>query len=597
MKIEEGMIDWLTVLKYLKGQTDGGFSLGPYMEYPSIKNCRFVMQFHWRGKSVHIDWRMVVNDHLVGWTILNPYGKGTPEISTLEAAKSFFGSHKGEVMFRADNPNVGRRAETKAKQPKEWVKAQGIVKPGGVGATRFEVGVLHIFNEGQVIFGAQKSYFHEYFIHSEKEGIFPINKWTRIIVRAVNVDQIDPVTKQKIRGTELIWRAMIPGDQEPYAISNRAMKKEWKAPKGYIPFPEEWAKGMFPEQYKKWEEWIKGTPKALEKNSKLVSQYIVQYLEYIGQIVVRGIPNTRWFLRMKEGGKIKSFYSNYDPTYYNDIAVIDEGNVDTKWFTYEGDIKPQTEYNPTKELTAKISIIDSGSVEIVEEKDKNGKIILNLKFDGKKLQGNYNLTQEEKEVSMYTFAKGIVTLSEATYALQKHDIEINGTLKSHIDLHISLGFEFNLYGNPILLKEGEEVKAILKDCPDTAEWMKIDKNNTKVMIGNLVTYVSPIENGNVSIIEYRPPFFVSMRFKGSELNGYYVYIVKEGIGKLKKEVLPHPLSQPAPPEKRNVEDEALMRIVEQEIKRNKKSKEDEELSIELKKKKLQLVEKWLEAQE
>jgi len=540
MKINEGMIDWLTVLKYLKGQTGGGFSLGPYMEYPSIKNCRFVMQFHWRGKSIHIDWRMAVNDHLVGWTILNPYGKGTPEITTLDQAKSFFGSHKNEVMFRANNPNVGRRAETKAKQPKEWIKAQGVVKPGGVGATRFEVGVLHIFNEGQVILGAQKPYFHEYFIHSEKEGIFPINKWTRIIVRAVNVDQIDPVSKQKIKGTELMWRAMIPSTQEPYTISDRAMIKEWKAPKGYTPFPEEWAKETFPEQYKKWEEWMKGAPKVEEKNSKSTSQYVVQYLEYMGQIVIRGIPNTRWFLRMREGGKIKSFYSDYDPTYYNDIAMVDEGNVDTKWFTYEGDIKPQTEYNPTKELTAKISIVDSGSVEIVEEKDKDGKTILNLKFDGKKLHGNHSLSQEEKGTSMYTFTKGIVTLSQGTYSLQKHDIETDGMVKTHIDLRLSPGFEFNLYGNPIPLKEGEGIKAVLKNCPNVAEWMKIDKERTKMMVGNLVTYVSPIEQGNVDVIEYKPPFFVSMRFHGKELNGYYVYVLKEGKGILEKGILPSP---------------------------------------------------------
>jgi len=299
MKITPSMINWLQLLAGKKAPPKGGeggetrgFFLAPYMEYPSCKKCKFVMQHHWRGASVHTDWRMEVNDHLVGWTVLdNP--KGTPEVLSVQDAKKVFKEFLKDWNFSANKKNIGMRAETKcpseicdewkydivkiekgiiytkpkrseklslreleelARQPKVWLEVEGKVPPGEVGATKTKPGILYRWNWGRVWFGAQKPYFHEYFLYSEaKNPLWPYHKWVRVIVRAVNVNIIDPETKKPKPGTELMWRVLIPGDQTPYCLK-RGMKKGWVPPKNYIPVPPEWRKG---EDYEKWYEWVK----------------------------------------------------------------------------------------------------------------------------------------------------------------------------------------------------------------------------------------------------------------------------------------------------------------------------------------------------
>lgn len=54
----------------------------------------------------------------------------------------------------------------------------------------------------------------------------------------------------------MLWRVMVPKDQQPYAISNRGMSKDWVAPVEH-PFPYDWAKKNWSEQVKKWEDWVK----------------------------------------------------------------------------------------------------------------------------------------------------------------------------------------------------------------------------------------------------------------------------------------------------------------------------------------------------
>lgn len=254
------MINWLELMRAIpeeKEPSPGGL-LPAYMEYPvGAKELKYVMQWHIRGRSVHTDWRMEVNDHLVGWSVLTP--GGIPKAAnTVEEGKQAIKSTG--FKFTTEKKNIGFRAETKARQPKIWMTVEGIVKPGEVGATKEHPGVLIIVDTGKVYFGTQKPYFHEYFIKSnKKDGPFSSGDWTRIVVRAVNVSVIDPETKKPKEGTELMWRVMVPSKQGPYTISDRAMKRGWKPPKDYsYPFPKEWAREKFPEQYKKWLIWITG---------------------------------------------------------------------------------------------------------------------------------------------------------------------------------------------------------------------------------------------------------------------------------------------------------------------------------------------------
>jgi len=600
MKIKPEMINWLELLQKRappKGGEggEGGFFLAPYMEYPTCEKCRYVMQHHWRGASVHTDWRMEVNDHLVGWTILdNP--KGTPKVTTVEEAKKTFKEWRNKFKFRPENKNIGLRAETKcpsnycdewtytikeirdgqifveykligelslrtleelAKQPKIWLKVEGVVKPGEVGATKENPGVFYIIDHGQVYFGAQKPYFHEYFIKSDKkDGVFKKDDWTRIIVRAVNVNIIDPETKKPKPGKELMWRIMIPGDQTPYCLK-RGMKKKWVPPKNYIPVPPEWRKG---EEYEKWYEWVKEQWKAgkvtKEEASEELSpaEFVVHFLSWMGPVHVRGIPNMRWLLRIKEGNKVRSWISNYDFTRFRPVAMTYEGTVSKKWFDYEGDIKPgeHPTYNPTKDLVAKMRIIDKGKVEIDREVIE-GAEFLTLHMKGKKLKGDFTLVQEEEDSTFYTWQKlsKLTELKEAKFVLHIHEIETPEGLKKHWDIRISDGFEFNLYEDPLTLKkEGESCKAVHKVCRQIEKWMAIKKPKTKMMVGDLVTYVTPVDEGTVNIIEYNPPNFVSMIFNGEKLKGYFVYVDEPGRGgRFERAKVPHPLSRTGDPTK------------------------------------------------
>jgi len=265
MKIFPWMLNELTLPHKLQES-----NIQRYMEYPSKDSeRRYVIQHHWRGRSVHKDFRMEVDDHLNGWTILdNP--TGSPDVQTMDEAEKAYKSLSW--AFSPKKPNRGLRAETKcysevcnewkfkveetpegfvshvneeienlselefleelARQPKVWLKVHGVVKPGEVGATAEEVGVLHIVDQGHYWEGAQKPYFHEYFLKSLKDnGVMPRDKYTRIIFRGVRVQRIDPDTKKPIKGQyEMMWRTMIPGDQTAYALK-RGIKKKWKPPR------------------------------------------------------------------------------------------------------------------------------------------------------------------------------------------------------------------------------------------------------------------------------------------------------------------------------------------------------------------------------
>jgi len=590
MKIFPKMINWLEVLKAIpQGEGgQGGPILAPYMELPPMnKECHYVQQWHIRGKSVHTDWRMEVDDHLVGWTVLTPGGIPTSPNTEAEgraAIKAY-----GKLEFSTANKNQGFRAETKARQPKVWLTVEGVVKPGQVGATKEHPGVFIIVDKGKVYFGTQKPYFHEYFIKSEKEnGPFSSNDWTRVVARAINVNVIDPETKQPKEGTELMWRILVPGDQIPYAI-DRGFKKKWIPPKNYIPIPPDWRKG---EKYDAWEQWVKGAwsgkeVKPEEKSRELedlpmgkfknfadcviqtmkakgwgeerakrycgaikaiiegsAGKFQVQYLSYMGQVVVRGIPHQRWFLRLQEGDKIYSWAADTDFTRMSPVALEFEGTVEKKWWGFEGDIKPNSEYNPSKTLTAHMQIVDSGSC-TYETEEVEGAQWISINFKGKELKGKYSVSQEEKDSEMYTIEQLHEELEKALFVLQIHEIETPYGLKKHWDVRIDKGFEFNLYQDPLTMtQEGNSCQAVYKLCRDIKEWMAIDKPKTKMMVGNLVTYVTPVDRGTVHLIDISPPGFLSMQFEGDKLKGYFVYRDMPGRGGFfERAKLPHPLSR------------------------------------------------------
>jgi len=216
-------------------------------------------------------------------------------------------------------------------------------------------------------------------------------------------------TKKPLKGQyELIWRVMIPETQKPYAITKRAMSKGWFPPKDIIPFPLEWAKKHWKDEVDKWFEWVqekwKEKPRGQMKLSKKIKWALFMH-SWMGQVVIRGIPNYEFYLRIDDGKKkILSFYFEKNPLRLTSVSSVFEGRVDKKWLTFEGDLPPNSPYNPTKKLTVHVIKLDEGDGELdVETID--GTKVLKLKLNGQHMKGHYLLIQEEKGSDIFVLEK------------------------------------------------------------------------------------------------------------------------------------------------------------------------------------------------
>jgi len=488
--------------------------LQKYMECP-CKEESFVMQSHRIGItpghkaedpgetwSQHCDFRMKTNGYLVGWSIV--------------------GGHKGDEMGPEKflkNIGKGFRAETKARQPLVWMDVQGRFKPGEVGAGIHTAGEMWIQTKGKVRFGAQKPYFHEYFLKDDKY----FKDWTRVIIRAINVPKISPETKVKTPHKELMWRFMIPKEQMPYTISNRAMKEGWIPPKSCrTPFPEEWVKKKWPEQYAKWEEYMKS--KKIELSN---INYTFSMHSYRGPVHVRAMWRRAWYLMLddKGEGKVRIFrIHEFLPVEKQGVA-INEGRDSRKYMSFEGKTRPDSRFNPNEKLVGEMKIISSGKVSY-DSKIENGKEVIHLKFPSGTLKGEWILEQEEKGSDIYTIIQAQEESLElggvkAHFVYHKHIIGD----RYHFDLRYvkegdNVVNEYNLHEDLREKDIEEPVQVVKKTCSDIS-WMHIKKPREVRYVGPLKTIVEPIDEGDMLIIEENPDF-ISYKLNGKILKGYYI---------------------------------------------------------------------------
>jgi len=518
--ITKDMLDELSVPEHIALEL-----VAKYMEYVTEPKP-FVMQAHYIGDSEHVDFRFKVNGYLEGWSIVGA-SRDDP--------------HTPQKFL--ENIGKGFRAETKARQPLVWLKVEGKVAPGEIGAGEEAAGEFKILTKGQLLTGAQKPYFHEYFIKDKKY----FKDWTRIVIRGIKVAKIDPQTKKPIPGKyERMWRFMVPKTQEPYTISNRAMKENWKPPKECpFPFPKDWAKENFTDQYRKWLQWI--TKSDEEDIDKLEKLYVKKKNELLSKNIRftlaltswfgaraktgRQMPQFRWYLLLDDKGKgsVRRFFLDGYPLKDEIMGAYEMDRVPRKWLDYDGSTKPDTPFNPNKELVGKYTIIDKG-IASYETKRVDGEEVITLKFKGKKLKGEWELRQEEKGADVYTFEKLSQEegseLATGQFVLDIHEFpEKSG--KKHLDLRFHVSGqdflqEFNLFTTDEIWKYPEEkaVKARLKKCEDL-EWMKIKPKGTRMKAYGKWSVVETIDHGDIEIID-ESPNFMSFNIRGKKLKGYYI---------------------------------------------------------------------------
>lgn len=163
----------------------------PFMEIPAeSKSYRYTVQHHWRGKGLHTDLRIGFRPGklLLGWT-LNTQIAGVVKdpVDTLAKAKAWVPrfDELSKIDWRSgkwaerskrgatQSTRVEILSEKKAPEPWAWMDVEGKTKdpePGKApppGGTRNHPGVYHIVDQGSIEFGAQKPWFHEYFVHGD----------------------------------------------------------------------------------------------------------------------------------------------------------------------------------------------------------------------------------------------------------------------------------------------------------------------------------------------------------------------------------------------------------------------------------------------
>jgi len=466
------------------------------------------------------------------------------------------------VRYLSEEELSQKTLEELARQPLIWLKVEGKVAPGQVGAGEEAPGEFKILTKGKLLTGAQKPYFHEYFVKDKKY----FKDWTRLVVRGIKVAKIDPETKKPIPGKyERMWRFMVPKTQMPYTISNRAMKENWKPPKECpFPFPKDWVKENFPDQYRKWLQWItKSDEEDIDKLEKLYVRkkdellsknikFALALASWMGPRAKTGrqMPQFRWYLLLddKGKGKVRTFFLDGFPLREDIMGAYEMDRSDRKWLSYSGKTEPGSQFNPNKELVGQYTIIDKGMVSY-ESNMVDGEEHITLKFKGKKLKGEWTLIQEEKGADVYTFEKlsehELSELASGKFVLDIHEFP-EGSGKKHLDLrfHIpgeSFLREFNLFTTDEIWKYPEEkpVQARLKQCEDL-EWMKVKPKGTRMKAYGKWSTVETIDHGDIEIIEENPNF-ISMTIKGEKLNGYYIAKKTNHLWQFMKSKLPNPL--------------------------------------------------------
>lgn len=390
------------------------YQADPMMEIPpENKRHKFILQWHFRGKSLHTDWRMNISRYLVSWTLMDEKAGAIKEpVTTLEQAKALLEDFD-EISKLNNEPgmrDIKVVAAPKARQPKIWFTLQGTTgkpEPGEkppIGGTKRFPGVFLIFDRGRVEFGAQKTWFHEYWLHGKKFN----GKW---VVRYLpNIWKAKEPGRE--REPEMIWMTWKAKDEIPYVLRTSTVKEGWMPPLGVSALPEHIRKRV-PKEYRYWE--AKDSKAAKEVRDSLVLAikkkqlkiyaeevpYLLQYQFYKGQTVVRaGATSFFWRISFNFPNQVMHWMLYGNPLQANQMTALKKPAT-TDLLKLKGEIAPKTKYNPSKATPSFIRTVDQGKALFLENKTDFKKI----KFTGGKLKGLWVFRQETPGEPVWLFER------------------------------------------------------------------------------------------------------------------------------------------------------------------------------------------------
>lgn len=348
------------------------------------KEWKYVLQAHFRGSSVHFDLRLERENDLLGWTLLVQLEDALSEpVLTFEQAKKVLETTQFKLDLKTGKPlkrkiesGIIRQAEIraikKAPEPKEWLNYQGVSPPKQVGATANYPGIFVIIDTGIVEYGAKKPGFYEYFFQGKVlKGRYVF----RAILRDFKEDFVLPPAEEEEQPRENYYYVMIkPKNEIPYVLSKRSIKKNYSPEKGKSEVPKN-IREQIPDQYQYWKaenpdevrvkliENLKEIVEFREGNLKLWRIWWKRYTkDGTPVIVIRWGPSTEVFL-LKLDNRV--FECEYNPLYTDTLAV--ERKLKTNISRIKNKIlENNSELNPTKNTRAKMELLESQQVNILE---------------------------------------------------------------------------------------------------------------------------------------------------------------------------------------------------------------------------------------
>ena len=391
------------------------FDANPYLTpADESKKWKFVLHNHFRGKSLHGDLRLERPSFLVGWTLnYQKESKPSEDVDTMGEAKAFAKVHANIKNF-SEGRDEARQviAEKKPPQPLSWLKAEGVYAPGEVGATKEHEGVFHIAASGEVEFGTQKPYYHEYFIHS-KEG--PYKTWMkgRLVVRLLK-----NIWGPKAGRGKFVWMAWFAKNQRPYILSKRAVDIGVMPPQGLSWLPRAMRKKV-PRQYRYWTMKGKKAKDARDELSELYrkgdialdqgypglpksGKFTLTEICWRGPIVIRaGCSRTENHIFLRSDGKAVDIILDGNPIRFSKLAAAKGEPKDVKWMNFEGKLPNESVLNPDVKTPAIQKILASGTFKVVKQ---DGDAAL-IDFKSKDFSGRYTFMRTRPKTSLFVFKK------------------------------------------------------------------------------------------------------------------------------------------------------------------------------------------------
>jgi len=241
------------------------------------------IQFHLHT-VVHVDFRAEFGDPdlVLGWTWFIWKECRWKRPTTLQEFKDLIwkkpACYKIDLdtgKFKLRQRRGGKVVQTyllgtsKAPEPKAWMEIkEAKFKKGTVGATPTLDGFMKQVDSGQIEFGAQKVYFHEYWLHHNKvlkPGRYVVRLARKLTPKDVKKLQetpkplklkpgakLPPAMPPEIQPGTISWWIIQAVDQSPYVLSRRAILKRWLPPKGVSAMPRE-LRDQVPDDLKFWE--------------------------------------------------------------------------------------------------------------------------------------------------------------------------------------------------------------------------------------------------------------------------------------------------------------------------------------------------------